>query len=144
MSSARYILTYRYKYPTFLFYYMPLLNSNKWSLLKITVDFGILAPKHQMQMAVVTAITAAISDIRQLAILQHPLVETYLRLKWARLRILFFFLILVHLFFVISLSVYAIMFAHNDADHVVTRRILATCSCILLFHNTIQIILEPK
>lgn len=97
-----------------------------------------------MQMAVITAVIAAASDIRQLAILQHPLVETFLRLKWARLRILFFFLILVHLFFVISLSVYAIMFAHNDADHVVTRRILAICSCILLFHNTIQVILEPK
>jgi len=114
------------------------------SLLKITVDFSILAPKHQMQMAVVTAIVAAASDIRQLAILQHPLVETFLRLKWARLRILFFLLILIHLFFVVSLSVYAIMFTHNDADHVVTRRILAICSCILLFHNTIQVILEPK
>ncbi|XP_077274645.1 transient receptor potential cation channel subfamily A member 1 homolog isoform X2 [Temnothorax americanus] len=110
----------------------------------ITVDFGILAPKHQMQMAVVTAVIAVVSDIRQLAILQHPLVETFLRLKWARLRILFFLLILVHLFFVISLSVYAIMFTHNDADHVVTRRILATCSCFLLFHNMIQVVLEPK
>ncbi|KAG5334525.1 PYX protein, partial [Acromyrmex charruanus] len=110
----------------------------------ITVDFGILAPKHQMQMAVVTAIIAAASDKRQLAILQHPLVETFLRLKWARLRILFFLLILVHFLFVVSLSVYAIIFAHNDADHMVTRRILAICSCILLFHNMIQIILEPK
>ncbi|KYN39147.1 Transient receptor potential channel pyrexia [Trachymyrmex septentrionalis] len=110
----------------------------------ITVDFGILAPKYQMQMAVVTAIIAAASDIKQLAILQHPLVETFLRLKWARLRILFFLLILVHFLFVISLSVYAIIFAHNDADHMVTRRILAICSCILLFHNMIQVVLEPK
>lgn len=120
---------------------------NGMSLLKITVDFGILAPKHQMQMGVVTAIIAAASDIRQLAILQHPLVETFLRLKWARLRILFFLLILVHLFFVISLSLYAIMLCQmtqNDVNHVVTRRILAICSCILLFHNTVQTILEPK
>ncbi|XP_012535809.1 transient receptor potential channel pyrexia isoform X3 [Monomorium pharaonis] len=119
-------------------------NSPSEKYENITVDFGILAPKHQMQMAVVTAVTAAASDIRQLAILQHPLVETFLRLKWARLRILFFLLILVHLSFVISLSVYAIMFAHNDADHMVTRRILAICSCILLFHNTIQVVLEPR
>lgn len=144
MSLPR--VTLLHKDTNILLFYstMSPLHSNEWSLLKITVDFGILAPKHQMQMAVVTAIIAAVSDIRQLAILQHPLVETFLRLKWARLRILFFFLILVHLFFIISLSIYAIMFAHNDADHVVTRRILATCSCILLFHNTIQIILEPK
>lgn len=117
---------------------------NGTSLLKITVDFGILAPKHQMQMAVVTAIIAAASNIKQLAILQHPLVEMFLRLKWARLRILFFLLILVHLFFVTTLSVYAIMFTHNNVGHVVAQRILAICSCILLFHNTVQIILEPK
>lgn len=113
-------------------------------LLKITVDFGILAPKHQMQMAVVTAVIAATSDITQLAILQHPLVETFLRLKWARLRILFFFLMLVHLFFVISLSIYAVMFVRDETDHAVTRRILAICSCFLLFHNMIQVLLEPK
>ncbi|XP_025992946.2 transient receptor potential channel pyrexia [Solenopsis invicta] len=119
-------------------------NSPSEKYENITVDFGILAPKNQMQMAVVTAFIAAASDIRQLAILQHPVVETFLRLKWARLRILFFFLILVYLSFVISLSIYAIMLAHNDADHVVTRRLLAICSCILLIHNAIQIILEPK
>lgn len=110
----------------------------------ITVDFGTLAPKHQMQMAVVTAVIAAASDITQLAILQHPLVETFLRLKWARLRIFFFFLMLVHLSFVISLSIYAIMFVRDDTDHVVIRRILEICSCFLLFHNMIQVLLEPK
>ncbi|KAL6439459.1 hypothetical protein ACFW04_003941 [Cataglyphis niger] len=119
-------------------------NSPQKTYDNITVDFGILAPKHQMQMAVVTAVIAAASDITQLAILQHPLVETFLRLKWTRLRIFFFFLMLVHLFFVISLSIYAIMFVRDDSDHVVTRRILAICSCFLLFHNMIQVLLEPK
>ncbi|XP_072765725.1 transient receptor potential cation channel subfamily A member 1 homolog [Anoplolepis gracilipes] len=119
-------------------------NSSLETYDNITVDFGILAPKHQMQMAVVTAVIAAASDITQLVILQHPLVETFLRLKWARLRILFFFLMLIHLFFVISLSMYAVMFVRDDTDHVVTRRILAICSCFLLFHNMIQVLLEPK
>ncbi|XP_070171397.1 transient receptor potential channel pyrexia [Polyergus mexicanus] len=119
-------------------------NSSLETYDNITVDFGILAPKHQMQMAVVTAVIAAASNITQLAILQHPFVETFLRLKWARLRILFFCLVLVHLFFVISLSIYAIMFVRDDTDHVVARRILAICSCFLLFHNMIQILLDPK
>ncbi|XP_039315391.1 serine/threonine-protein phosphatase 6 regulatory ankyrin repeat subunit B isoform X2 [Solenopsis invicta] len=111
---------------------------------KIIVNFKILAPDHQMQMAVVTAIIAAVSNMKQLAILQHPVVETFLRLKWKRLRIFFFVLILIHLFFAISLSKYALMFSQNDTDHVVTRRIIAICSCIFLLYNTIQIILEPK
>jgi len=51
---------------------------------------------------------------------------------------------LVHLSFVISLSIYAIMFVRDDTDHVVTRRILEICSCFLLFHNMIQVLLEPK
>jgi hypothetical protein len=38
-------------------------------ILKITVDFSILAPKHQMQIAVITAIIIAASGITQLAIL---------------------------------------------------------------------------
>nr|BAN81930.1 transient receptor potential A5 channel [Solenopsis invicta] len=119
-------------------------NSDTKKYENIIVDFGILAPRDQAQMEVVTAIIAATSDMKQLAILQNPVVETFLRLKWERLRIFFFLLILTHLSFVISLSNYALMFAQNDADHVATRRIVATCSCILLLHNIIQIILEPK
>jgi len=114
-------------------------------VLKITVDFSILAPKHQMQMAVITAIIVAASGIAQLAILQHPLVETFLRLKWARLRILFFVLLLVNVIFVIFLSIYAVMLVRNDpVNCVAIRRILIVCSCILLFHSMLQIILEPK
>ncbi|RLU16292.1 hypothetical protein DMN91_012052 [Ooceraea biroi] len=110
----------------------------------ITVDFSILAPKHQMQMAVVTAVIVAASGIAQLAILQHPLVETFLRLKWARLRILFFVLLLVHLIFVIFLSIYAVMLVRDDPECVAIRRILLISSCILLIHNMIQVLLEPK
>jgi hypothetical protein len=115
------------------------------SALKIAVDFSILAPKHQMQMAVITAIVVAASGIAELSILQHPLVETFLRLKWARLRILFFILLLVNLIFVIFLSIYAAMLVRDDdVDWVAIRRILAVCSCILLFHSMIQILPEPK
>ncbi|XP_039303141.1 serine/threonine-protein phosphatase 6 regulatory ankyrin repeat subunit C-like [Solenopsis invicta] len=110
----------------------------------IVVNFHILIPRVETQMAVVTAIIAATSDMKQLAILQHPVVETFLRLKWKKIRIFFFLLIFIHTSFIIFLSNYALMFAQNDADHVVTRRIVATCSCILLLHNIIQIILEPK
>ncbi|XP_011169972.3 transient receptor potential channel pyrexia isoform X1 [Solenopsis invicta] len=110
----------------------------------IKIDFSILVPEDQTQMAVVTAIIAAASNIKQLAILQHPVVETFLGLKWERLRIFFFVLIFIHLSFVIFLSNYALMIAQNDTDHVVTQTIVALWSCIFLLYNTIQVISKPK
>ncbi|EFN80263.1 Transient receptor potential channel pyrexia [Harpegnathos saltator] len=109
----------------------------------ITVDFGILAPKYQIQMGVITAIVAATSSVTQLAILQHPLVETFLRLKWAKLRIFFFLLMLLHIFFVISLSSYALMLL-QDVNYVLHRGFLGICACIILIHNMIQVLLEPR
>lgn len=112
---------------------------------QIVVDLRVLAPENQMQMAVVTAIIVAAPGIAQLTvILQHPLVEIFLRLKWARLRILFFVLLLVHLVCVVFLSIYALMLVRNDPECAAIRRILLACSCILLFHNTVQVSLEPK
>ncbi|XP_011145853.2 transient receptor potential channel pyrexia [Harpegnathos saltator] len=109
----------------------------------ITVDFSILAPKYHMQMRVMTAIIAATSSVTQLAILQHPLVETFLRLKWAKLRIFFFLLVLVHIVFVISLSSYALMLLQNE-NYVLHRGFLGICACIILIHNMIQVLLEPR
>ncbi|XP_012228619.1 transient receptor potential channel pyrexia-like isoform X1 [Linepithema humile] len=112
----------------------------------IVVDFKILAPKYnQMQMAVVTAIIAATSNITQLAILQHPLIETFLRLKWAKLRTLFFGFMFAHLLFVISLSIYAIMNVQHITTYIeVVQGCLIFFSCFILFNNIIQVTLEPK
>lgn len=97
-----------------------------------------------MQMAVVTAVIVAASDISQLAILQHPVVETFLRLKWARLRIFFFVVLLINFIFIILLSIYAVMLVRDDPECVEIRRILIMGSSILLFNNLIQVLLEPK
>lgn len=114
-------------------------------LLKIVVDFKILAPECQMQMAVVTAIIAATSNITQLAILQHPLVETFLKLKWERLRRLFFCFIFIHLLFAVSLSIYAIMNVQHSTKYIeIIQGCLIIFSCLVLINNIIQVTLEPK
>ncbi|XP_032677663.1 transient receptor potential channel pyrexia-like isoform X2 [Odontomachus brunneus] len=110
----------------------------------ITVDFSILAPKYQMQIKVVKAIIAASSNIAQLAILQHPLVETFLRLKWARLRTFFFILVLVHIVFVTSLSTYGLVIAQNLHTYQLHRPFLAVSAGIIFINTIIQILVEPR
>lgn len=97
-----------------------------------------------MQMGVITAVIAASTSIGQLAILQHPLVETFLRLKWARLRIFFFLLVLVHIIFVISLSAYALMFIRNVYTYAIHRGFLTICASILFGNNIIQVLFDPR
>ncbi|XP_039303113.1 serine/threonine-protein phosphatase 6 regulatory ankyrin repeat subunit B-like isoform X2 [Solenopsis invicta] len=119
-------------------------NSPSKKIESIIVDFGILAPREETQMAVVAAIIDAVLYKEQLAILQHPVVETFVRLKWEKTRIFLFLFILIFLSFVIFLSNNVLIFAHNDADYVVTRRIVAIYSCILLLQNIFQVIPESK
>ncbi|XP_020298541.1 transient receptor potential channel pyrexia-like [Pseudomyrmex gracilis] len=123
-------------------------SSEKYEDIKtgIEVDFKILTPAFQKhQMAVVMAIINAALGISQLAILQHPLVEMFLRLKWARLKIFFIFLLLVHLSFVVCLSIFALMFINNNTvDILPIPRILYVFSCFPLAHSLAQFLLEPK
>ncbi|XP_039303117.1 transient receptor potential channel pyrexia-like isoform X2 [Solenopsis invicta] len=124
---------------------LPTDNSPSKKIESIIVDFGILAPRDETQMAVVTAIIAAVPVRKKPAILlQHPVVETFVRLKWEKIRIFFFLFILIFLSFVIFLSNNVLIFAHNDADYVMTRRIVAIFFCILLLQNIFQVIPESK
>ena len=110
----------------------------------MSLDFSVLAPKGQLQMGVVTALIRAASNIEQLGILQHPLLESFLSLKWSRLRSFFFILVLVHVFFVLSLSGYAVVLLRRSDKFTLPRYVLMLCSCILVFHNTIQIFMVPR
>ncbi|CAL7934148.1 unnamed protein product [Xylocopa violacea] len=112
---------------------------------QIVVDFDVLAPKGELQMGVVTSLIAAASDVEQLTILQHPLVETFLWLKWSRLRVFFFSLVFVHALLVLSLSGYSIAILQHEADGAsLLRRILVSCSCVLLFHTVAQVLMVPR
>nr|XP_034187818.1 transient receptor potential channel pyrexia-like [Osmia lignaria] len=110
----------------------------------IIVDFNVLAPKGELQMGVVTSLIAAASDEEQLTILQHPLVETFLWLKWSKLRVFFFSLVFIHALLVLSLSGYSIALLQHQTDCTLLRRILASCSCVLFFHNMAQVLMVPR
>ncbi|XP_020712175.2 transient receptor potential channel pyrexia-like [Athalia rosae] len=112
----------------------------------VSLDFRILAPQGELQMAVVSALIAAVPNMEQMTILQHPLLEAFLGLKWARLRGFFFLLVAVHILFVLSLSAYAVLLLNRDLhlDSALPRIILFLCACILLAHNLLQLVILPK
>ncbi|XP_033362264.1 transient receptor potential channel pyrexia-like isoform X1 [Bombus vosnesenskii] len=111
---------------------------------QITIDFNVLAPKGELQMGVVTSLIAAASNVEQLTILQHPLVETFLWLKWSKLRVFFFSLVFVHALLVFSLSGYSITILQYETDCGLLRRILSSCSCVLFLHNVVQVLMVPR
>lgn len=104
----------------------------------------MLAPKEELQMGVVTSLIAAASNVEQLTILQHPLVETFLWLKWSKLRVFFFSLVFVHALLVFSLSGYSITILRYETDYTLLRRILSFCSCVLFLHNVVQVLMVPR
>ncbi|XP_017758573.1 PREDICTED: transient receptor potential channel pyrexia-like isoform X1 [Eufriesea mexicana] len=111
---------------------------------QIIVDFNVLAPKGELQMGVVMSLIAAASNVEQLTILQHPLVETFLWLKWSKLRVFFFSLVFVHTLLVLSLSGYSITILQHETDCTPLRRILASCSFVLFLHNVVQMSMVPR
>ncbi|XP_043497215.1 transient receptor potential channel pyrexia-like [Polistes fuscatus] len=110
---------------------------------RISVDFGILAPRSELQTNVIIALIAAISNDEQLAILQHPLIETFLCLKWAKLRFFFFLFVVLYAFFVLSLSIFAINLLRKY-NIFLLQIILIWCSAILLLYNGTQILMLPR
>ncbi|XP_069684095.1 transient receptor potential channel pyrexia-like [Periplaneta americana] len=117
---------------------------------KVTLDFSLLCPHGlEQQMAVVTALMSGASDLQQMRILQHPLLEAFLRFKWHRLRIIFAMLAVVHACFVASLSVYCMLLVYNNNHYtnteiVVSRRILLVSVLVLFVHSVAQIMLLPR
>ncbi|KAF5271907.1 hypothetical protein FQR65_LT05054 [Abscondita terminalis] len=81
---------------------------------KVDLDFSILAPQgNDLQMEVIWGLVSAASEKEKVYILQHPLIETFLQLKWAKICHFFYFLIFAYTTFVLCLSVYVILAIHN-------------------------------
>ncbi|XP_046838840.1 transient receptor potential channel pyrexia-like isoform X1 [Vespa crabro] len=110
---------------------------------QISIDFNILAPQNELQTNVIIALIAGTSNVEQLAILQHPLIESFLHLKWAKLRIFFFFLLFLYISFVFSLSTFAITLL-RQGNHLVSQIVLTICSIMVLLYNSAQIIMLPR
>ncbi|XP_046750138.1 transient receptor potential channel pyrexia-like [Diprion similis] len=112
---------------------------------QVVLDFKPLAPRGELQMAVVSALIGAVPSIEQMTILQHPLIEAFLGIKWFRLRPFFFLLVIIHVFFVLSLSCYAMIILQQVLNVAIPAgRILIFCACIILGHNLLQLLIVPR
>ncbi|KAL2740878.1 transient receptor potential channel pyrexia-like [Vespula squamosa] len=109
----------------------------------ISIDFSILAPQSELQTNVIIALIAAASNVEQLGILQHPLIESFLHLKWAKLRAFFFLLVSLYVSFVLSLSTFAITLLRQGNCHV-PQIVLTISSTMLLLYNSAQVMMLPR
>ncbi|KAK4887174.1 hypothetical protein RN001_003445 [Aquatica leii] len=81
---------------------------------KVNLDFSILAPHgNDLQMEVIWGLVSAASEKEKVCILQHPLIEAFLQLKWTKICHFFYFLIIAYATFVLCFSIYVILAIHN-------------------------------
>lgn len=117
------------------------------SLFQVHLDFSVLAPHGcERQTAVLRQIFNSPSGLGQTVLLRHPLLETFLWLKWRKLRIFFFILLIIYGSFLASLTIYAIVDTNEAADNViemVSGMVLVVTSVFLLTHITVQALLRP-
>ncbi|RZF41900.1 hypothetical protein LSTR_LSTR005668 [Laodelphax striatellus] len=113
---------------------------------RVELDFQILAPlNNNRQMSVVSLLTC------EQKLIQHPLIEAFIHVKWKRMRWLFFFIFSLHVCFVISLSVFSLLLVNPGWTHDVknlgatirctTRIVLVLSAFLLLLHSFLQLLL---
>ncbi|GJQ77486.1 hypothetical protein Trydic_g20877 [Trypoxylus dichotomus] len=116
---------------------------------KITLDFSILCRSgNDSQTSVVYNILNAAHQNENTELLEHPLVATFLRLKWKRVKWFFYLLILMYTMFVLTLSMYVLPMVHNVERFKgvagVARYILIILAGSLLTHAIIQSVIAWK
>ncbi|CAG9857184.1 unnamed protein product [Phyllotreta striolata] len=113
------------------------------------IDFRVLAPKkYGRQMDVISSVLAAASDEEKIEVLQHPLIELYLILKWERICYFFYLWITAYFIFATSTGVYFNLLMHN-AENMETLRtalkyIVILTASGLLAHAILQCVLDRR
>lgn len=84
---------------------------------EVAVDYGVLVPNksNMKQMTVIKALIDSGNRYDQHRLLLHPLVQSFLYLKWRSWLSFFYSILVLHVCFVLSLNVYAIsVFYYKD------------------------------
>lgn len=105
---------------------------------EIKLDFRCLVPNQERGE---TELLLAFIEVGQKRILKHPLAETFLFLKWRRIRKYFLFSLCYHALFVLLFTVYALgVFVNHCPDSTICNReayikTLAVIGYVVLFLN---------
>ncbi|CAH1640799.1 unnamed protein product [Spodoptera littoralis] len=89
---------------------------------EVTVDYRVLIPRESdmKQMRVINALINTGNRYDQHRLLLHPLVQTFLFLKWQSLLSFFYSILILHACFVLSLNIYALsIFYYKDKEETV-------------------------
>ncbi|XP_049794159.1 transient receptor potential channel pyrexia-like [Schistocerca nitens] len=119
---------------------------------RIRVDFSVLMPEAaELQMDVTSAIMSGSSDLHQMTLFQHPLLELFVRSKWRRLRLFFVAIVALQVCLVVSLSWFIVLrretFASRQPENSVERalrRVALVSSVTLLLHGLAQVGMYPR
>lgn len=74
------------------------------------LDFDLLTPKNITKQK---SILLLLVEERGNSIIQHPLIEALISLKWKKMKLIFLLLLIAHVCFVSTLSVYAFALVHS-------------------------------
>jgi hypothetical protein len=89
----------------------------------------LLRPEEGKQMAVISNLFVATTERTMIEILQHPLLEIYLQLKWSKVVYLFYVWIALHIISVICMTTYVCLLSYTEQDNDEAATIL----CYIMF-----------
>ncbi|KAG5876875.1 hypothetical protein JTB14_021238 [Gonioctena quinquepunctata] len=113
------------------------------------IDFSVLAPKTcGRQMEVISSLLVSASDEEKIEVLQHPLIELYLVLKWTKICYFFYFWITIYFIFAVSMGIYVTLTMHKFENLEIlsqfTKYIVILTSTGLMGHAILQCILVRR
>lgn len=106
----------------------------------IKVRYDILQPlgPHRKQMKVLDSLLNCGKMVVREKLLLHPLVETFLYLKWKKLRLFFFLMMLLYMIFTVSLTTMAMLFYVFKAQSTAASDCVIICRCMLCISLTLM------
>ncbi|XP_044254236.1 transient receptor potential channel pyrexia-like [Tribolium madens] len=109
---------------------------------KYFVDFGVLAPPRSgRQMSVISRLLVSACEEEKTSVLQHPVIELYLSIKWSRMCYFFYLWIFAYVLFVLSFSVYVMLsrdYPNLDVLMTASRWISIWSGACLLGHGVLE------
>ncbi|KAL0811753.1 hypothetical protein ABMA28_009186 [Loxostege sticticalis] len=112
---------------------------------KATVDYAILMPSRGLkkEMDVIEALLKTGNEFNQKKLLLHPLIESFIYLKWWALRPYYFLIVAIYLIFLISLATFATsVYYYKDTNRKTEQSYSLAWGCVIIILIVLIILQE--
>lgn len=102
---------------------------------KATVDYTILMPSRGLkkEMDVIEALLKTGNEFNQKKLLLHPLIESFIYLKWWALRPYYFLIVAIYLIFLISIATFATsVYYYKDTNRKTEQSYSLAWGCVII------------